>query len=719
MFSSCSHAIPRRFGAATLALALVLLASPVVVRAQNVNQVLTVSPASAAQGAVGVTVTFTLDTDSPPAPPAGVAPSSVSLGTLAGTAVTHASQYTVTAAFTIPAGQAVGTCDATVVFSTPNGTLTFSKSAAFSVTASSGAPQIAMQPQSRTVAPGAYAAFSVAATGSSLAYQWQRNGADLAGRTAATLVLDPVAAGDSARYRCRVSNTQGSVTSAEAALTLGPVRNATFLVMDTKQAACYDTASVIACPAPGQAWYGQDGEVTGHVSQYVVSTDGRTVYDTGTGLTWQRTTDTNADGTIDASDKLTWANAQLRPAALNAVAWGGFTDWRLPSIKEMYSLIDFRGTDPSGYSGTDTSVLTPFIDTSAFKFGYGQTSAGERIIDAQYASSTLYTSAATSQLLFGVNFADGRIKGYGLTLNGSDKTFYVQCVRGNTAYGLNDFVNNSDSTVTDRATALMWDRADSRYGMKWTDALAWVQAKNAANWRGYSDWRLPDTKELESIVDYTRSPDATASAAIDPVFVCTPIVNEAFQADWPWYWSGTTHANYTGGGASGCYVTFGRGLGYMGGWVDIHGAGCQRSDPKGGSLTSYSFSGNGYYNSIAPQGDAIRMYNYVRLVRGTAANSGVAPPPAPGSRLGVLGNPARGAVAVRFALAAPAAGELVVCDVSGRRVATLARGTFAAGERTFTWDGRTAGGAPAAAGVYFVRLHAGMTTRTVRAVLLR
>ena len=42
-------------------------------------------------------------------------------------------------------------------------------------------------------------------------------------------------------------------------------------------------------------------------------------------------------------------------------------------------------------------------------------------------------------LLFGVNFADGRIKGYGLMGPDGEKTFFVQCCRGNTGYGINDF----------------------------------------------------------------------------------------------------------------------------------------------------------------------------------------------------------------------------------------------------------------------------------------
>ena len=62
-------------------------------------------------------------------------------------------------------------------------------------------------------------------------------------------------------------------------------------------------------------------------------------------------------------------------------------------------------------------------------------------------------------------------------------------------------------------------------------------------------------------------------------------------------------------GANASYVSFGKALGYMfDNWIDVHGAGAQRSDPKIGDVSNYP-TGHG------PQGDAIRIYNYVRLVR--------------------------------------------------------------------------------------------------------
>ncbi|MBF0468798.1 MAG: DUF1566 domain-containing protein, partial [Desulfamplus sp.] len=239
----------------------------------------------------------------------------------------------------------------------------------------------------------------------------------------------------------------------------------------------------------------------------------------------------------------------------------------------------------------------------------------ERIIDSQFASATKYASTTMngSDTVFGVNFADGRIKGYPtgpMPGQAQGKTFFVLYVRGNSEYGKNNFKDNADGTITDSATGLMWMQEDSTTALNWEESLAWVEQKNSEKYLGYSNWRLPDAKELQSIVDYTRSPDTTGSAAIDPVFQVTSITNEAGKIDYPFYWTGTTHANWsTRSGGNGAYVAFGRGLGYMNGaWIDVHGAGCQRSDPKAGDPADYP-TGHG------PQGDAIRIYNFVRCVR--------------------------------------------------------------------------------------------------------
>src|SRR4030042_3828304 len=356
-----------------------------------------------------------------------------------------------------------------------------------------------------------------------------------------------------------------------------------YVVVDTGQEKCCDNYREITCPQPGEAFYGQDAQYQGIQPAYQDNGDG-TITDLNTGLMWQKSPDRNGDGAINSSDKLYYQEAADSATKFKLV---GYTDWRLPTIKELYSLILFSGVEAAP-EATSTDVCVPFIDTSYFDFGYGDLSAGERLIDAQYASSTLYvgTTMDGNRTMFGVNFADGRIKGYPAD---TQKKYYVQYVRGNTNYGMNQFIDNSDGTITDKATGLIWSNADSSEGMDWEGALAWVQQKNKENYLGYTDWRLPNAKELQSIVDYTRSPQTTNSAATDPMFNSTSITNEGGQKDYPFYWTSTTHSR----GETAVYVSFGRCLGYMaqgsgsGGWTDVHGAGAQRSDPKSGDRKAY------------------------------------------------------------------------------------------------------------------------------------
>ena len=86
----------------------------------------------------------------------------------------------------------------------------------------SPAPSITSHPQSQTVAPGSSASFTVAASGAQpLSYQWQRNGANIAGATAQTYTIASVQTSDNgARFRARITNSAGNVLSNEALLTV-------------------------------------------------------------------------------------------------------------------------------------------------------------------------------------------------------------------------------------------------------------------------------------------------------------------------------------------------------------------------------------------------------------------------------------------------------------------------------------------------------------------
>ena len=126
----------------------------------------------------------------------------------------------------------------------------------------------------------------------------------------------------------------------------------------------------------------------------------------------------------------------------------------------------------------------------------------------------------------------------------------------------------------------------------------------------YDNWRLPNAKELQSIVDYTRSPQTTNSPAIDPVFETTEINDpDGNPGHYPFFWTGTSHLDGANPYASAVYVAFGEGQGKMNEiLMDEHGAGSQRSDPKSGNS-------NEYPQFFGPQGDVRYVYNFVRCVR--------------------------------------------------------------------------------------------------------
>ncbi len=343
-------------------------------------------------------------------------------------------------------------------------------------------------------------------------------------------------------------------------------------VVDTKVSEFSNFSHLISEPLPGDPFYGQDATYHGHQPSYTDHGNG-TITDNVSGLTWEK----------DMGAKITYEDAFLKADSMNL---GGFSDWRVPTIKELYSLILFTGR----VSGA--TAISPFIDTDYFHQPLGDPELGEREIDAQTWSSTQYAGVTMNgdSTVFGVNFVDGRIKGYPKYRPGSNnslpRTMYFRMVRGNPSYGNNEFVENDIETINDLATGLMWQRADDGVMRDWEEALAYAEALELG---GYDDWRLPNAKELQSIVDYSRSPQSTGSPAIDPLFETTEISDpDGNPGQYPYFWSGTTHKDGVEPYSSAVYIAFGEAQGEMNGkLMDVHGAGSQRSDPKSGNPDAY------------------------------------------------------------------------------------------------------------------------------------
>ncbi len=351
----------------------------------------------------------------------------------------------------------------------------------------------------------------------------------------------------------------------------------TYPLVDTGQTACYDgDGNEIDFPELGEAFYGQDAQFNGLQASYTDNGDG-TVTDEVTGLMWQQT---------PTSGSISWEEANEYCESLELA---GYDDWRMPTLKELYSFSDF-------------SEGWPYIDTAYFDLAGRDVSKDEQYwADNYYAGTTV---EGRSEAAFGVNHGTGHIKAYPATVSGPMGN-YVRAVRGD-SYGINDFEANGDGTVTDHATGLMWQQADSGVGMDWEEALAYAENSTLA---GYDDWRLPNVRELQSIVDYTHSPSAEDESNKGPAidtdfFEITEIApgTTEYNPDYGYYWTGTSAYFNPGDPAYyyAWYVAFGTASNQDG--SDMHGAGGVRFDTKyeGGAL------GEG----------GERYYNYVRLVRG-------------------------------------------------------------------------------------------------------
>jgi hypothetical protein len=112
-------------------------------------------------------------------------------------------------------------------------------------------------------------------------------------------------------------------------------------VLKTGQTTCYDLFAVVAC-----AGTGQDGELQiGATRSYSVNGDG-TITDNYTGLMWETLTNPG-DGSIhDYLNFYDWPRAFQKIADLNASNFAGHSDWRLPNINELLTLVDYGRPQP-------------------------------------------------------------------------------------------------------------------------------------------------------------------------------------------------------------------------------------------------------------------------------------------------------------------------------------------------------------------------------------
>ncbi len=246
-----------------------------------------------------------------------------------------------------------------------------------------------------------------------------------------------------------------------------PVFSREFKLPDTGQELCYNWDSIIDCPSSGEDFYGQDGTYSINPPDLTDNGDG-TIQDKLTGLTWEKKT--------EGIETVTYAEALLYCENL---VLGGSDDWRLPTRPEYSTVLNY-------------GVISPALDHDIFP---GEPGIGDT---ASYWTTSDYHDNTSQVWKIKISFG---------LIDKNSKTGSmgkVRCVTG-TVLPTAKFVDNGDGTVTDKSTGLMWEQKtdDGSTGDKdikrtWNASMQYCESLTLG---GYTDWRLPNTKEQERIVD--------------------------------------------------------------------------------------------------------------------------------------------------------------------------------------------------------------------------
>jgi hypothetical protein len=359
------------------------------------------------------------------------------------------------ATYTITSAAASDSGSYTVVVTNSQGNVT-SNAAYLTVSVPLSIPLISVQPVSQTIVPGQGVTFSIIASGYPIpSYQWKKNGADITNATSSIYTISSVATSDSGSYTVVATNSQGSITSNAALLTVSAVFSAPVIsvqpVSQTVTVGQSVTLNVTASgnPTPSCQWNKNGTNISGATST-MFTIGSADVADSGS----YAVVVTNNQGAVTSNAAILTVFGQKRPVAYypfngnandesgngnnGTVNGATLTTDRFGNANRAYS---FNGTSNYISAGSNSLLenthqhtvcvwaystktgdggISGYIGTNG-QYGYyiQQTSSTGKTVAYEYFSPPVYKAAFSNQI-----FANDS-KWHFYVLNRSNDTTYL------------------------------------------------------------------------------------------------------------------------------------------------------------------------------------------------------------------------------------------------------------------------------------------------------
>lgn len=315
----------------------------------------------------------------------------------------------------------------------------------------------------------------------------------------------------------------------------------------TGQSVCYNSSgNHISCAGSkqdaaiqaGQAWpaprftNNHDGTITDNLSGLMWMANGNCIASKNPAV--------DTDGTA-GDGAVSWQHALDFVAVVNSASYAncgaGYRDWVLPNVNEWKSLMNFDASSLNSWlAGEGFFAMAPTYWTSTTP---GNNPDGGFYVDIDTARVLTTTTKSNARYVWPVRRASDTAPAP--VLKSGQTTRHAVGDDGDLQRGAPlpspRFIDHGDGTVTDQATQLMYLKDMGCLGaMNWSSAQTAAESfnSNAAPYQcaeyvhNYSDWRLPNINELDSIVAYAQVP--------------TLPLNHPFVSPVGIIWSATTYA---------------------------------------------------------------------------------------------------------------------------------------------------------------------------------